>query len=316
MQTNIARNSLLIAGFALMFSLTACVAPPPRNATLIAEPTAPPASPTVQLTLAPTEPAKQASAMGLWQLDMFMLYDLRADGTISAGMTFAGDPPYTGEWRTLPDGRIHMKIERMGEMTATLHDNVLVVGEAPNSNGVMVMRRLDAQGNVLPANISTSTLPLPLFDSKKVSGVKITEIWWGLSPDAPIESQITLTLSADSALGHVFYSKGSDKPVSTTLPITVPMSVMAGALSQWSQTPVEAGPYRPFINHTDDYPYVRIELTLPDGNVVFETRSQGQDNLPWKVMVNGAEYVSFSDLPSSAMKLLNPFLARDALQKL
>lgn len=270
------------------------------------------AQPTPDSTAIPAE----ASVVGLWDLDMFMVYDLRANGTISAGATYAGADVRTGEWRTLPDGRIYMNIERMGEMTATQRGNVLVAGDEPNSTVVTVMRRRDAQGNVLPANITTSSVPLPLFDPANVTGVIINETWWGLSPDAPILSQITLTLASNLALGGAFYSRGSVEPVSRTVPITVPMSAMTSALLQLAQTPLEAGPYRPFINHTDDYPQVRIELSLPDGNVVFETRSQGRDNLPWQVIVNGKEYVTFSDLPSSAIKLLDPFLAREVQRKL
>lgn len=311
MRMDIARKTSLVACLALTFSLMACAAPPPQVADVIRNPTLPPAPATSVPASEPTELPIETEVAGRWQRDYYQIYDLHPDGTV-----IAGESAHPGEWRMLPDGRIYMKVDRLGEMTATLRSNVMVAGEDSSAKVVTVLRRLDEQGNLTPANILTSSVALPLFDPAEVTSVTIYDSWDGLSPEAPIRAQITLTVSPGDAIGVAYFSKRRIDPISTTVPVTVPAGAMADALALWSQTPVEAGAYKPFISHTDDYPRIRVELSLPDGSVVFETRSQGRDNLPWRVAVNGKENVTYSDLPSTALGLVDPHLARDVQKNL
>lgn len=76
------------------------------------------------------------------------------------------------------------------------------------------------------------------------------------------------------------------------------------ALQLLAAAPVKKEVYQPHIAMTDYYPYARIALTLPDGEILFESWSQGDTRVPWGVIIDGGQYVSSSEDIAEAMRLL------------
>lgn len=77
-----------------------------------------------------------------------------------------------------------------------------------------------------------------------------------------------------------------------------------------ARVPLVPGPYKPFWNHSDDYPSVQIVVTGESGTVRFHTKSQGAGHAPWAVDIAGTTLVVPSDAPQKAVDLLAPGLER------
>jgi hypothetical protein len=85
---------------------------------------------------------------------------------------------------------------------------------------------------------------------------------------------------------------------------------------------MQEGYYKPFMEHTDDYPVFGYQVDSPAGTLSFYTVSQNsssgnkftQDNLPWAVYFNKREFVVNSPLASQALGKLRPYLHEEVIQ--
>lgn len=300
--------------------LAACVAPPPAGAPpaatgIAAEPSPSlPVSPTTTLTAtaaSPTAVGPETSAgapSGAWRSeDMGGVQVEIAEGGAYT-MTFDAGDVYTGTL-TVQDGAL-----LMGSANVALHGNLLALEETDATT--LLLQEVDADGVVQAAEFPDA-LTMPAIDASAVTSVTIVDSWTGLSPLAPIEASYHLTASADGLVGLAAFSvAGYRDPITATAAISVPVLVFEEALAELAGTPLEEGPYKPLINHTDDYPTISMTFMASGQAIQFYTQSQGPDHIPWKVVIDGQEFVTYADNPSRAMQILEPYLAPATLASL
>lgn len=179
-----------------------------------------------------------------------------------------------------------------------------------------VMQRVEADGSFQPYDPADATR-LPPVDSTAVISVSIVDSWTGLSPLAPVESQYELNAGEGGLVGQVFFSvAGYTDPITTTTAISVPLAAWQEALAALSDMPLETGPYLPAFYVTDHYPKVAIVIQTADRIYRFESQSQGLDYVPWRVLVNDQEFVTYSNYPAKVLHVLEPYLARGVLEEL
>ncbi len=154
---------------------------------------------------------------------------------------------------------------------------------------------------------------------------RIEDDWTGLSPLAPIDAHYDLRRQGDQFTGKANFSvAGYTRERTAVEEIAIPETIASDFLKMLSETPIEPpryalgeGPqYEPYMDHTDDYPSIRIEIELKDQTVNFFTSSQGENHVPWAVSVGEKLYIINSDQPMRALKLLAPYLKKDTLRKL
>lgn len=179
-----------------------------------------------------------------------------------------------------------------------------------------VMHKGEADGGFQPYDPANATR-LPPVESSTVISASIVDFWTGLSPLAPVESQYELHAAEEGLVGMAFFSvAGYENPITATTAISVPPAVWQEALAVVADMPLETGPYLPAFYVTDDYPSVALVIKTADNEFRFESQSQGQDYVPWKVLVNDQEFVTYSDYPAKALQVLEPYLARQVLEGL
>jgi hypothetical protein len=98
--------------------------------------------------------------------------------------------------------------------------------------------------------------------------------------------------------------------------IEIPLDAAQSFLKTLASLPLKEGEYKPTITITDDYPSIRIKLSIKGETVVIFTESQGKDHIPWGVTFKGKTFVAASDIPARALNELEPYLKGDVLQKL
>jgi len=71
-----------------------------------------------------------------------------------------------------------------------------------------------------------------------------------------------------------------------------------------------SGGLKSCINHTDDYPYFRIEIAYENGSkAVLYSASNCADNIPWNVVHDGELYVQYTgEIPTALHDLLSSFV--------
>ena len=193
-----------------------------------------------------------------------------------------------------------------------LHGNLLLV----DGYFDYVMHRIGSDGSSQPYQPINAT-ELPSIDSGTVISVAIVDSWTGLSPLAPVESHYALNTGPKGLEGTAFFSvAGYVDPITATTPISVPLAAWHEALDALTGTPLESGPYRPVFSIVDHYPRLAMVIKTVDQEFRFDSTSQGVAYVPWRVVVNGQDYVSYSDYPAQALQVLEPYLARPVLEEL
>lgn len=179
-----------------------------------------------------------------------------------------------------------------------------------------VLRKVGLDGRFQPYQPVNATR-LPGVDSSAVISVSIVDSWTGLSPLAPVESNYKLNAGEDGLMGTAFFSvAGYGDPITATTAISLPLAAWQEALEVLGSTSLETIPYLPVFSFTDYYPSVLLVIKTRDQEYRFESKSQGQGYVPWKVTVDDQEYVTFSDNPTRALQILQPYLAKNVLDAL
>jgi hypothetical protein len=150
----------------------------------------------------------------------------------------------------------------------------------------------------------------------QVRSIEIHEDWMGLSEVGPVGRQYLLRPEGDHFAGKAIFSLGGGAGTKTKEePIAVPNASVQEFLRLLSQAKLEKGEYKPFIEHTDDYPSVSIDIQLGAGKLSFYSKSQGEWAIPWGVTLGGEPYITRSKEPAMAMSVMQPYFKADSMAK-
>jgi hypothetical protein len=149
--------------------------------------------------------------------------------------------------------------------------------------------------------------------------VIITDNWVGLSLLAPIGREYILRQAGEAFRGRATFSLGG--MTSARVDLVVPDDTMRVFIETLSRTPIREGSrYEPMLQWTDDFPHRTIVIDTPGGQVEFETESQGEGNVPWRLSCSGRscgiDCVIDADTPAKALNDLQPFLRQDVFEQL
>jgi hypothetical protein len=154
--------------------------------------------------------------------------------------------------------------------------------------------------------------------------VEIHNDWNGYSDITPILRHYKLRLVHKDLVGNAHiavggYGAGGIHQQQTTK-VKIPAVVVTKFLTTLANTPLQSGVYKPLIARTDDYPAIAITVKIDKKQVVFSSKSQGVDRIPWKIAIteNNAttEYISNSPIPAQAFRILNPSLDRSGVDRI
>lgn len=168
------------------------------------------------------------------------------------------------------------------------------------------------------------TSPPNLTKVMKAQTVEIHNDWNGYSDITPILRHAKLRLEQQQLVGNAYiavggYGAGGIRQQQTTK-VKIPAAVTTKFLTTLSKTPVKTGIYQPRIDHTDDYPSVKIKIKIDRQEIIFRSESQGVDRIPWQVTVKEnnttKNYISNSPLPAQALRILSPMIDRPGIDQI
>jgi hypothetical protein len=135
---------------------------------------------------------------------------------------------------------------------------------------------------------------LPLRDAR---AIVIVDAWEGYSAISPIRATYTLARAADGSFaGTVRIGVGNGLiRRDTSFAARLPRAAADSLLQELSEAGLQEGSYRPTFTHTDDYPEIRVDLTVGGSVIRFHTTSQGGAHVPWQVHAGRRTYVSGSE---------------------
>ncbi len=153
--------------------------------------------------------------------------------------------------------------------------------------------------------------------------VEIQNDWNGYSDITPILRHYKLQLQNGELVGNSHIAVGGYGAAGihqqVTTKVKIPAVVTAQFFATLAKTPLKAGIYQPSIVRADDYPHIKIVIKSAQAQAIFSSESQGDNHTPWKVFV-GADprknYITSSDLPAQALKLLNPYLDNPGIDRI
>jgi hypothetical protein len=156
------------------------------------------------------------------------------------------------------------------------------------------------------------------------NAVEIQNDWNGYSDITPILRHSKLQLQNGELVGNSHMAVGGYGAAGihqqVTTKVKIPAVVTAQFLEMLAKTPLQNGIYKPNIVRADDYPQIRIVIKSAQQQAIFSSESQGADNIPWKVTVGkvdpGKNYITNSNLPAQALKLLDPYLNNPGIDRI
>jgi hypothetical protein len=180
-----------------------------------------------------------------------------------------------------------------------------------------------AQKPQIPPPTVSPAPTLPKLE--RAQAIEIKNDWNGYSDITPIlrhyrlkpNAQQLLTGNAHIAVGG-YGASGVRQQV--TKKVAIPPHVVQNFFVTLNRTPISVGIYKPIAIRKDDYPAVSIKITVDRQIVTFSSTSQGVGRKPWQVKIasNGSvkEYISNTDTPDLALKLLSPYLDREGIDRI
>jgi hypothetical protein len=147
--------------------------------------------------------------------------------------------------------------------------------------------------------------------------VEIQNDWNGYSDITPILRHYKLRRQQQQLVGNAHIAIGGYGAAGirqqATTKTTIPAPVTVNFLATLAKTPIKLGVYKPRRDRSDDYPRIKITVRSKQQQTIFSSESQGGGAVPWRVTVGGGKnamvYISNSDTPDRALKLLNPYLS-------
>jgi len=256
---------------------------------------------------------EEAAFVGMWAEDGDPVLELGANGVYTR--SYRSLPPDTGTWSLQEDGSLELEGQSYDLVP---QGNFLLLGRGDETATFIlgILQRVDDDGNLLayePAN----AIEVPPIDSSAILAITIADDWTGFSPLAPIEAHFRLEPATDYFSGMAeFLVAGYTEAITQSVPISVPLAVVEELLALLESTPLEVGEYKPVFNHADDFPSIMIAVEGRAGTLEFASGSQDSRYIPWRVVVDQDQYVTYADTPAQALDLLEPYLAREVQKAL
>ena len=172
------------------------------------------------------------------------------------------------------------------------------------------------------AKVLTSQPKLAL--GPQLQTVEIHNDWNGYSDITPVLRHYKLRLEHQQLLGNAYIAVGGYGAAGIhqqrTTKVKIPAAVVTKFLTILSKTPLETGIYHPRIDRPDNYPSIEIKVKSDRQQVIFSSRSQRVDRIPWKITVTENNttkaYISNSVIPAQAFQILNASLDRSGVDRL
>jgi hypothetical protein len=155
----------------------------------------------------------------------------------------------------------------------------------------------------------------PVGSLSNATIIEIDNDWNGYSDITPIVRHYRFKLENTALTGDGHFAIGGYGGYNIhqqySKKIVVPAALTQQFLDKLAEAPLVASrKYKPKFVRRDDFPRVVIKVKAPDREVVFTSRSQGENNAPWQVRIKKNKvteyYVSNSPIPGLAMDLLKP----------
>ena len=151
--------------------------------------------------------------------------------------------------------------------------------------------------------------------------VEIHNDWNGYSDITPVLRHYKLRLEHQQLSGNAYIAVGgygiTGIRQQRTTKVKIPAAVLTKFLNTLSKTPLKTGLYQPLINRPDNYPSIEIKVKSDRQQVIFSSRSQRVDRIPWQITIIEnkvtKEYISNSTIPTQAFNILNSSLDRSGV---
>jgi hypothetical protein len=161
-----------------------------------------------------------------------------------------------------------------------------------------------------------------LTSLQQATQVEIANDWNGYSDITPVLRHSKLRLESKQLVGNAYIAIGGYGAAGihqqTTKKVKIPVATTTKFLATLAKTPLQTGAYQPKIQWVDDYPSIKIQIKTNDQQVIFSSRSQGRDHIPWQITIIQAnkttEYISNSAFPAQALHVLAPYIDRPGIE--
>jgi hypothetical protein len=163
-----------------------------------------------------------------------------------------------------------------------------------------------------------------LIDLQQALQVEIANDWNGYSDITPVLRHSKLRLERQQLVGNAYIAIGGYGAAGIhqqhTTKVKIPVAITTKFLATLAKTPLQIGAYQPKIQWVDDYPSIKIQVKTNHQQVIFSSRSQGRDHVPWQITIIQADkttaYISNSAAPAQALQLLAPYLDRPGIDQI
>ena len=253
---------------------------------------------------------KEAVIIGVWE-NNGNKYTINENHTFTYRVNGSEELKMNGQWKLLEDRHIQFSTSMRPDFTAKLQGDNFMVYES--YKGISILRKLDDSGQPLPIE-HNSIMQFPLFNTSHIIGFNINEYWGGYSFLSPSKAEFKIANKDGRFSGEANYSLSNqltDTTYSVFTSITIPRQKAHSFLELLTQIPLINEIYQPLSTHTDDYPENEIVLLFEETVIKFYSNSQGQAHIPWRVTIDGKEYITYSENVMLAIELIEPFMARN-----
>jgi hypothetical protein len=159
---------------------------------------------------------------------------------------------------------------------------------------------------------------------KQAATLEIQNDWNGYSDITPILRHYKLKMTQQQLVGNAYIAVGGYGAAGIrqqrTTKVKIPAAIVSKFLTTLSTTPLQTGAYKPKILKKDDYPMIEIKIKSDRKQIIFSSKSQGVDRIPWQIAIieNNIkkEYISNSAIPAQAFRQIDPILDRSGIEQI
>lgn len=171
-----------------------------------------------------------------------------------------------------------------------------------------------AASRASPQDASTAAEQFPFH---RAHTIRIVDRWLGLSPTSPHNAEFELRLESGGLRGRALFSVGEgERALLDSAEVSVPAEATSEFLARLATAEVRPGVYEPALIHTDDYPYLSIEIVSEGDTVRFFSASQGSGHAPWAMQHAGEPFIIDSSAPADALTEVQAYLKLERRAKL
>ena len=172
-----------------------------------------------------------------------------------------------------------------------------------------------------PTSVPADSIPGLAEALTEVSAIALADDWSGLALYSPLLAHTEVVRQDAGYVGTTCFSAGSYDPAYrrgqiAERPAVIPPDAAQESLALLAGLRGYPGHYVPHITYFDSYPSLRMVLSTARGKVTIFSRSQGNGNSPWGLMIDGREYVIAGDSPLRALLRLRAYTDYSTLDRL